>query len=93
VAVVEGEAVAARVVVAGPVVAARPVVVAGAVLAALGAVAEDLVVEVALPGVPAEGLELGPLGEPGLPAEWVAAVGQQPEAALLPGRAAPGPRA
>jgi hypothetical protein len=98
VAVVEGEAVAARVVAAGPVVAAWPVVVAGAVLAALGAVAEDLVaedlvVEVALPGVPAEGLELGPLGEPGLPAKWVAAVGQQPEAALLPGRAAPGPRA
>ena len=75
--------------------AAGPVVVAGAVLAALavlGAVAEDRVVEVALPGVPAERLELGPLGEQGLPAERAAAVGQRPEAALPPGRAAP-PRA
>ena len=93
-----GEAVAVR------VVAAVPVVVAGAALAAVAAVlgavaedlvvedlgAEDLVVEAALPGVPAEGLEPGPLGEQGLPAERAAAaVGQQPEAALLPGRAAP----
>jgi hypothetical protein len=56
-----------------------------AVLAVLAAVAAELVVEVALPGVPAERLELG---EPELLAEWAAAVGQQPEAALLPGRAA-----
>jgi hypothetical protein len=97
--VAAGEAGAEPVVAAGPVVvaepevAAEPVVVAGPAVAAgavLGAVAEDLVVEVALPGVPAERLELG---QQGLPAEWAAAVGQQPEAALPPGRAARGPRA
>jgi hypothetical protein len=103
--VAAGEAGAEPVVAAGPVVvaepevAAEPVVVAGpavaagAVLAVLGAAAEDRVVEVALPGVPAERLELGPLGQQGLPAEWAAAVGQQPEAALPLGRAARGPRA
>ena len=80
---------AARVAVAEPVEAAGPVVVVAAVLPA---VAEDLVVEVALPGVPAARLELGPLGEQALPAERAAAVGQQPEAALPPGRVAP-PRA
>lgn len=71
---------AAGVVAAEPVVVAEPV--AGAVLAALavlGAVAEDLVAEVALPGVPAERLERGPLGEQGLLAEWAAAVGHQPD--------------
>jgi hypothetical protein len=93
VGVAEPVAVAEPVVAVGPVVVAEPVVAAGAVLAVLGAAAEDLVVEVALPGVPAERLELGPLGQQGLPAEWAAAVGQQPEAALPLGRAARGPRA